>query len=98
MPLRPDDPKRKLRPSGRKTNRCKTMHKMQPRHPQIHQPRRGASMKNMDEMYPWELEEHLDIRCIRLDSELEERETLNCHNCGNEKGSLECENCYVGGY
>ena len=28
---------------------------------------------NLDEMYPWELEEHLDIRCIRLDGELEER-------------------------
>lgn len=28
---------------------------------------------NLDEMYPWELEELLDIRCIRLDAELEER-------------------------
>lgn len=55
-------------------------------------------MKPMEEMYPWELEEHLDIRCIRLDGELEKRENSKCDNCGYEKGSLECENCYVGGY
>ena len=28
---------------------------------------------NLDEMYPWELEELLDIRCIRLDAELEQK-------------------------
>ncbi len=27
---------------------------------------------NYDEMHPWEREELLDIRCIRLDAELEE--------------------------
>lgn len=28
---------------------------------------------NLEEMHPWEREELLDIRCIRLDGELEER-------------------------
>lgn len=28
---------------------------------------------NYDEMYPWEIEEAFDLRCIHLDAELEER-------------------------
>jgi len=50
----------------------------------------------------------LDIRCIRLDAEMEERaerelaeennETLDCNDCQYGKGSSECMNCYIGGY
>ena len=33
-------------------------------------------MRPYDEMYPWELEEALDLHCIRLDGEIEEIEEL----------------------
>ena len=53
-------------------------------------------MKHLDEMYPWELEEHLDIKALNIEGELENycKDCVYAEECTN-KECIKLEDLHV---
>ena len=56
----------------------------------------GDIMKHLDEMYPWELEEHLDLQGTRSESEIENycKDCVYAEECTN-KECIKLEDLHV---